>query len=69
MGKGAAFTAWREPATLLVGDHVEEFAAVDAYEVMVASVSDRISGGDGWVVPLADTLAVASVLDAVRATP
>ncbi len=66
-GAGAAFTTWREPSTLLVGDHVESFPAVDAYRLMIEAVSDRVLGGDAWCVPLEDSLRVASVLDLVRA--
>ena len=66
MREGAAFTAWREPTTLIVGDHVESFEAVDAYQLMVEAVSDRILGRDAWCVPLEQSLAVAWVLDDVR---
>lgn len=67
MGSGAAFTAWREPTTLLVGEHVESFAPVDAYQLMVEAVSSRIEGEDAWCVPLADSLHVAQVLADVAA--
>jgi predicted dehydrogenase len=67
MGVGSAFTTWREPSTLNVGDAVEQFAPVDAYQLMVEAVSDRVAGGDSWVVPLEESLRVASVLDAIRA--
>jgi hypothetical protein len=67
MSAGAAFTSWRESTALTVGDHVESFAAVDAYQVMVEAVSDRILGSDAWCVPVEESLAVARVLDEVRA--
>jgi predicted dehydrogenase len=66
MSTGAAFTSWRESTTLTVGDHVESFGAVDAYQVMVEAVSDRILGGDAWCVPVEESLAVAGVLDDAR---
>lgn len=62
-----AFTSWREPSRLLVGQHVEAFPAVDAYRLMVEQVSLRIRGGDGWVLPAADSLRVARTVDAIRA--
>jgi len=67
MGEGAAFTTWREPSTLVVGDREEAFAPVDAYQLMVEAVSDRIDGGPGWCVPIEDTLAVAGIVDAIAA--
>lgn len=67
MGAGAAFTAWREPATLLVGDHAESFPPVDAYQLMVEAVSARIQGDDAWCVPVAESLLVARVLADVTA--
>ena len=68
MGTGTAFTAWREPTTLLVGEHVESFAPVDAYQLMVEAVSARILGEDAWCVPVAESLRVAQVLADVAAT-
>lgn len=62
-----AFTSWREPSRLVVGDHVEEFPAVDAYQVMFEQVSARIRGEDVWVVPGAVSVRVAEVVDAIRA--
>jgi xylose dehydrogenase (NAD/NADP) len=65
-----AFTSWREPAALRVAidgdERVEEFDACDAYSLMVDAVSDRAAGGDSWVLPLSTSLAVATVVDAVR---
>ena len=63
-----AFTSWREPSRLLVGEHVETFPAVDAYRLMVEQVSLRIRGGEGWVLPASDSLRVARAVDAIRAT-
>ena len=68
MGEGASFTAWREPTTLVVGGLVEEFPPVDAYQLMVEAVSDRIEGGDSWVVPIEESIRVARVLDDIRRT-
>jgi xylose dehydrogenase (NAD/NADP) len=65
---GAAFTSWREPSSLLVGGHEEEFPAVDAYRLMVENVSALVQGEEGWAVPIADSLRVAGILDAIAAT-
>ena len=67
MGTGPAFTAWRELTSLVVGQHEEVFAPVDAYQVMIEHVGGRIQGGDDWVVPLDESITVASLLDDVRA--
>ena len=64
-----AFTSWRETSTLRVTrdgvEQVEEFAACDAYLLMVAAMSDRVAGDDAWVLPLSASSAVAATLDAV----
>jgi len=62
-----AFTSWREPSRLLVGERVEKFPAVDAYRLMVEQVSLCIRGGDGWVLPASDSLRVARAVDDIRA--
>lgn len=67
MGAGAAFTAWREATTLEVADHVESFAPVDAYRLMVEAVGARIGGDDAWCVPLTESLLVARILTDVAA--
>ena len=68
---GQAFTSWHEPSALrITADGVtreERFAACDPYRLMVEAVSDRIRGGDAWVLPLSATAAVAAQLDAVAA--
>jgi hypothetical protein len=42
--------------------------AVDPYRLMVEDVSRVIGGGDGWVLPLEESLATAVVLDAAFAS-
>ena len=64
---GSAITSWREPSELLVGDRVEQFDAVDAYVLMVEAMSARANGADGYLVPLEESLAVAAILDRLRA--
>lgn len=61
-----AFTSWRRPSRLIIGDRVEDFPAVDAYQVMFEQVSARIRGEDVWVVPPSASIRVAEVVDAIR---
>jgi len=65
MADGQAFTTWREPSTLAVGDVVESFEAVDAYRLMIESVSARVRGDDAFVVPVEESLRVARILDQI----
>jgi xylose dehydrogenase (NAD/NADP) len=63
------FTAWEGQETRLqfrtpAGDEPEPFPPANAYALMVSAVSDRIAGGDAWVVPLAESRMTAAVLDA-----
>jgi predicted dehydrogenase len=66
-GAGESFTSWREPSSLVVGNHEEVFEPVDAFVVMVEEVSARIAEGEGWVVPPRDSIRSAEILDAVAA--
>lgn len=65
--KDAAFTSWRQASALQIGDHTEEFAPVDAYQIMIEAVSARISGQDRWVLPIQESLDVAQLIDSVMA--
>jgi predicted dehydrogenase len=71
--EGQAFTTWRAECALQVVqegvERVEQFPACDPYQLMVEAVSDRIRGQDAWVLPLADSLEVAEVLDRIAAAP
>jgi predicted dehydrogenase len=67
--EGAAFTCWRQPASLAIGETIEQFEPVDAYRLMIESVSRRISGDvdehTAWVLPLENSIRVAEILDAL----
>jgi hypothetical protein len=65
--KGSAFTSWKQACALQIGDHTEEFAPVDAYQLMIEAVSARISGQDDWVVPIQQSLDVALLMDSACA--
>jgi predicted dehydrogenase len=60
-----AFTSWKEPSSLAIGSHREDFEAVDAYQLMVENFADYVQGKGGWVLPITQTLEVARVLDQI----
>lgn len=62
---GESFSAWGVPTSLRIGSRTERFDAVDAFQSMVEAVSDRVTGGDSWVLPSADSIRVARILDEV----
>jgi hypothetical protein len=64
-----AFTSWYAPSALKIGDSVENFEAVDAYQLMIEEFGSRIKGESGWVVPLADSKRAMSILDQLRLAP
>jgi len=62
----AAFTTWNATSALSVNGREEEFAAVDAYQIMVEQVSAKILGDPAaWVVPIADSIRVAQILNQI----
>lgn len=61
-----AFTSWKEPTTLLIGDVQERFAPTDAYRDMFEAVSGRILGRPDWVLSADASLRVAQLVDALR---
>lgn len=68
-GEGEAFTFWKQPGTLHVGDVVEQFPPDDAFMSMVESVSATILGEASTIFPTADSLRVAEILDLVAQNP
>lgn len=60
-----AFASWREPTQLQVGDHVETFDGVDAYQLMFEGFSAAVRGDGGWVLPAQDSLRVAAIVDSL----
>ena len=70
---GAPFTSWVEDETQLLvsdGSRTERrtFPRLDAYRAMVEEISSVITGGPGWVLPLAESRVTAAVLDACFAS-
>jgi predicted dehydrogenase len=66
---GESFTTWNEASSLVVNDVREEFPVTNAFVEMVENVSQVVSGGEGWIVPTADSIRVAQILDAISEHP
>ncbi len=64
-GDGEAFTLWKQPATLIIGESVEHFAPDDAFALMVHGVSAAIEAGDVALFPSASSLRAAEITDAI----
>jgi len=62
---GESFTTWNEASSLRVNDVVEEFGITNAFVEMVENVSRVIEGLEGWIVPSADSIRVAHILDSI----
>ena len=63
-----AFTSWHEASTLRLGEHTEDFDAVDPYRLMIENFGKRIQGQDSWVLPLETSLSVAKVLEQIQSS-
>ena len=66
---GESFTTWNEARSLHITDAVEEFAVTNAFVEMVENVSRVIEGEEGWIVPSADSIRVAHILDSIARHP
>lgn len=62
-----AFTSWKKPSSLRIGDQIEEFAPVDPYSLMIENFSDAISGKPAWIPAIEQSLYVAKLLDQIGA--
>ena len=62
---GESFTTWNEVSSLRINKVVEEFAVTNAFVEMVENVSNVIRGEEGWIVPSADSIRVANILDSI----
>jgi predicted dehydrogenase len=62
---GESFTTWNEASSLQINDVVEEFAVTNAFVEMVENVGNVIRGKEGWIVPSADSIRVAHILDSI----
>jgi predicted dehydrogenase len=61
-----AFTSWNKPSLLRIGDHLEEFAPVDPYCLMIENVGAYILGEATWIPPVTQSLYVAKLLDQIK---
>jgi len=62
-----AFTSWHKESSLRIGDQVQQFAAVDPYQLMVENFGEHIMDGDSWLLPIQQSLAVMKVVDQIGA--
>lgn len=62
---GESFTTWNEECSLQVNEVIEEFATANAFVEMIENVSRVIEGREGWIVPSADSIRVAQILDSI----
>ena len=62
-----AFTSWKKPSSLRIGNRLEEFAPVDPYSLMIENFSNAISGKPAWIPALDQSLYVAKLLDQIGA--
>ena len=60
-----AFTSWNKPSLLNIGDHLEKFAPVDPYRLMIENVSAFILGESAWIPAISHSLHVAKILDQI----
>jgi predicted dehydrogenase len=63
------FTSWRATSSLQVGNSIENFEPLDAYQLMIEEFGSHIKDEGGWVVPLQDSLRAMSILDQLRLVP
>ena len=67
---GEAFTNWHKPSQLSITSDgkswAESFEPVDAYQLMVESVSAQVSGEKAWLLPIPESLTVMNLLDQIR---
>jgi predicted dehydrogenase len=61
-----AFTSWKKPSLLRIGDQVQEFAPIDPYRVMIENFSDHIAGKPALIPSIGQSLYVAKLLDQIK---
>lgn len=64
--QGQAFTSWKEASSIQIGDHVENFAPVDPFTLMIEAVGNRIQGESVWLPSLRESLWVMDALDKIK---
>jgi len=61
-----AFTSWNMPSVMRIGDHLQEFAPVDPYRLMIENVSASILGESAWIPAINQSLYVAKLMDQIK---
>jgi xylose dehydrogenase (NAD/NADP) len=61
-----AFTSYKKPSSLRIGNHIEEFAPVDPYCTMIENFSQHLMGESAWIPSLEKSLYVAKLLDQIK---
>jgi predicted dehydrogenase len=62
-----AFASWNNPSSLRIGEHIQQFGAVDPYCLMIEDFSHYIVGEPAWITPIDQSLYVAKLLDQIMA--
>lgn len=62
-----AFASWNTVSSLHIGEHIQTFAAVDPYRLMVEDFSHHIMGEPAWIPTIDQSLYVAKLLDQIQA--
>ena len=63
-----AFTSWKKPSSLSVGNHLEEFEPVDPYCIMIENFGNHIEGKPAWILPIEQSLYVMKLLDQIKSS-
>ena len=61
-----AFTSWNKPSVVRIGDHLQEFAPIDPYRLMIENVSASILGESAWIPAVDQSLYVAKLMDQIK---
>ena len=61
-----AFTSWNKPSVVRIGDHIQEFAPVNPYRLMIESFGAFISGQSAWIPAIDQSLYVAKLIDQIK---
>jgi xylose dehydrogenase (NAD/NADP) len=61
-----AFTSWNSASTLQIGNKLEEFEAIDPFQLMVENFGARINGEESWLPSTRESLRAIELLDQIR---
>lgn len=63
-----AFTSWKKPSSLRIGNHLQEFAPIDPYCTMIENFGNHIEGRPAWIPPIEQSLYVMKLLDQIKSS-